>query len=101
MGDIDKKRSCKYNRTNAYNKLPETKATSAGSATCHFLELKEVDTFLIHNAEVLPDDSHLQMRTQFPSRESYWGNKLLFIVSYMFISRFPVETELRGIFRAT
>ena len=101
MGDIKKKRSYKYNRTNAYNKLPETKATSAGSATCYILELKEVITALIHNAEVLPDASHLQMRTQFSSRESFRGNKLLFGVSYMSRSRFPVENELKGIFRAT
>lgn len=71
MGAIKEKRSYKYNRTNTYNKLPETEAISAGSATCYILELKEVVTALIHTAEVLPDDSHLQMKTQFPSRESY------------------------------
>lgn len=68
MGDIKEKRSYIYNRTKTYNKLPETEAISAGSATCYILE---VVTALIHTTEVLPDDSHLQMRTQFPSRESY------------------------------
>lgn len=48
-----------------------------------------------------PIDNHVQMKSQFPPRESQWQNKLVFRVGCVSSSRWPIGKELGSVFGAS
>ena len=58
---------------------------------------KWTDATFLHPKKLSPIDNHLQMKIQFPQRESPCGNKLLLKVGQMPSNRWSTENELNSV----